>query len=67
MNEAFRAHLQAGLKGIEREGLLKDERVLRSQQAASIETQDGCCVINLCANNYLGLARTYLKIASAAS
>ena len=56
MNEVFRSHLQAELQGIERRGLRKDERVLRSPQAASIETHDGRCVINLCANNYLGLA-----------
>ena len=36
-------------------GLFKDERVIASQQSAVIETA-GRRVVNLCANNYLGLA-----------
>jgi glycine C-acetyltransferase len=38
------------------EGLLKTERVLASPQAPSITLGDGRELVNLCANNYLGLA-----------
>lgn len=37
-------------------GLYKGERVITSPQQAVIDLQDGTHVINLCANNYLGLA-----------
>lgn len=37
-------------------GLFKPERVIMSPQKAVIDLQDGSHVINLCANNYLGLA-----------
>jgi len=38
------------------EGLFKPERVLISPQQAVVRVNDGSQVINLCANNYLGLA-----------
>lgn len=38
------------------EGLYKEERVLASTQGAMIRLEDGREVLNLCANNYLGLA-----------
>ena len=38
------------------EGLFKTERVIGSTQSAHITLADGSSVINLCANNYLGLA-----------
>lgn len=38
------------------EGLYKQERVIASPQSAHIELADGSTVMNLCANNYLGLA-----------
>jgi glycine C-acetyltransferase len=38
------------------EGLFKTERVISSTQSAHIVLADGSSVINLCANNYLGLA-----------
>jgi glycine C-acetyltransferase len=38
------------------DGLFKHERVITSPQAAHIELADGSRVVNLCANNYLGLA-----------
>lgn len=37
-------------------GLYKNERVITSPQQAVIALQDGSAVINLCANNYLGLS-----------
>jgi len=44
------------LTGIENEGLYKKERVITSPQKANIEVKDGLKVLNMCANNYLGLA-----------
>jgi glycine C-acetyltransferase len=48
-------HLRVQLAQLEAEGLLKQERVLTSPQGAWVEA-DGRRVVNLCANNYLGLA-----------
>lgn len=44
------------LRDIESQGLRKDERIITSPQSAHIRTADGKQVLNLCANNYLGLA-----------
>lgn len=41
---------------IKADGLYKGERVISSPQSAHITAQDGEKMINLCANNYLGLA-----------
>jgi glycine C-acetyltransferase len=38
------------------EGLFKSERVIDSTQSSHIRLADGTSVLNLCANNYLGLA-----------
>lgn len=47
------------------EGLYKPERVITSPQQAIIRLQDGSEVINLCANNYLGLSNDPLLITAA--
>jgi glycine C-acetyltransferase len=44
------------LTGIEAEGLYKKERVITSPQRANIEVKNGQKVLNMCANNYLGLS-----------
>ena len=41
---------------IEKEGLTKNEKVITSPQGAKVELNDGKELINMCANNYLGLA-----------
>ncbi|MCA0909790.1 glycine C-acetyltransferase [Qipengyuania gaetbuli] len=51
----FQAHLQAELDSIEAQNLTKNERFIASQQSARVEV-NGRELINLCANNYLGLA-----------
>jgi glycine C-acetyltransferase len=53
--ERFIEHLQSEIALLKKEGLYKGERVISSQQYASVRVQDKE-VINLCANNYLGLA-----------
>jgi glycine C-acetyltransferase len=55
MDPAYAEHLRSELRKLEAEGLRKRERVLTSPQGAWIEA-DGRRVVNLCANNYLGLA-----------
>jgi glycine C-acetyltransferase len=51
----LREHLRAQLGQLEADGLLKRERVLTSPQGAWVQAS-GRRVLNLCANNYLGLA-----------
>ncbi len=63
MQHAFLEHLRQETKKLHAEGLYKKERVISSQQSARIEAQ-GKSVINLCANNYLGLANNKQLIAS---
>jgi glycine C-acetyltransferase len=48
--------LAARCAGLAGEGLFKSERVIESTQSAHIRLADGTSVLNLCANNYLGLA-----------
>ena len=55
MSQAFLNHVTDTLAQIEAEGLMKHERLITSPQGAEIEV-GGREVINLCANNYLGLA-----------
>jgi len=49
-------YLQDKIAGIQSAGLFKQERVIRSPQSARIAVGGGEPVLNLCANNYLGLA-----------
>ena len=55
MDIKFLAHLEKSLADIKEQGLLKPERIIESPQQAAIQVQHHD-VINLCANNYLGLA-----------
>jgi glycine C-acetyltransferase len=52
----FSDHVRAQLEAIEAEGLRKREREIVGQQQAEVTLADGRRVLNLCANNYLGLA-----------
>ncbi|GAA6209315.1 glycine C-acetyltransferase [Cognatishimia sp. WU-CL00825] len=55
MSDQFIAHINSTLQQIEAEGLMKRERMITSPQGGEISVGDRQ-VINLCANNYLGLA-----------
>jgi glycine C-acetyltransferase len=61
----FYAHIQQELKDIEAAGLMKRERVMTTPQGPRVRTQDGRELINLCANNYLGLS-SHPKVIEAA-
>jgi glycine C-acetyltransferase len=52
----MKSHIAEELKQINESGLYKGERIITSPQDAKITIQTGQEVLNLCANNYLGLA-----------
>jgi glycine C-acetyltransferase len=56
MRTALLGDLATRTAGLRDEGLFKAERVIASPQTAHITLADGSQVLNLCANNYLGLA-----------
>ncbi|MCU9836283.1 glycine C-acetyltransferase [Ruegeria sp. WL0004] len=64
MSQSFLSHLTDTLAQIEAEGLYKRERLITSPQGGEITVGDRQ-VINLCANNYLGLADHPALIAAA--
>ena len=53
---AMKSHITEELKQIKDSGLYKAERIITSPQQATITVRGGQKVLNLCANNYLGLA-----------
>lgn len=52
----FKNKLVDTLESLKNEGLYKSERFIDSQQYSQVTLKDGSSVINMCANNYLGLA-----------
>ncbi|AXE39607.1 2-amino-3-ketobutyrate coenzyme A ligase [Acidipropionibacterium virtanenii] len=65
MYGAMKDDLADRIAGLKEEGLYKAEAALAGPQAAEITVGDGRQVINLCANNYLGLADSPVLIAAA--
>lgn len=65
LNDRAQKHYQRVLKDIKEKGLWKEERVITGPQQSRIDTVDDKKVVNLCANNYLGLAN-HPRIISAA-
>jgi glycine C-acetyltransferase len=55
MNQKFVARVADELKEIDANGLFKKERIITSEQGATI-TVNGKQCLNFCANNYLGLS-----------
>lgn len=53
------------VEGIKEAGTYKDERIITTQQQARINTTKAKNVVNMCANNYLGLANDPRLIAAA--
>ena len=56
MFASVQPEIDAELDQIRSDGLFKAERVIVTPQGSSIRVADGAEVLNLCANNYLGLA-----------
>jgi glycine C-acetyltransferase len=57
MTRSFKDHLAAQVTSIREAGTYKRERVLTTPQQARIGADEAAGVLNLCANNYLGLAQ----------
>jgi glycine C-acetyltransferase len=55
-SQAFRDRLNRDTLALEADGLLKRERLIGSAQGPVVTLADGREMVNLCANNYLGLA-----------
>jgi len=56
MFNSFQNHVKAQLDDIRAAGTYKRERIITTPQDAHIRVADGQPVLNMCANNYLGLA-----------
>ena len=54
--QSAKASFVADIEEIKAAGLWKTERVIDSEQKNDIRLEDGKNVVNMCANNYLGLA-----------
>ncbi len=65
MNAEFQKHLARQIEELHTAGLYKAERVLTSPQQANVTVAGGRSVLNLCANNYLGLANHPALVAAA--
>jgi glycine C-acetyltransferase len=65
MYTKLQSHLRAQLDSIREQGLYKSERVITSPQNAHVGVTGRKDVLNLCANNYLGLADHPRVIAAA--
>src|SRR3974390_2497814 len=57
MSYTIKSHLETQLADIRKAGTYKNERVIITPQGTTIRVADGEPVLNLCANNYLGLAQ----------
>jgi len=64
VNQLYLQHLASEIEKLKEQGLYKLERVIASAQGPWVET-GGRKVINLCANNYLGLANHPRLVAAA--
>lgn len=62
---SFQAHLATQLEAVREAGTYKRERTLTTPQGTLVRANGGKPVINLCANNYLGLAQ-HSKVRQAA-
>ena len=57
MNATFLEHLASGTETMREAGTYKTERIIDSSQGTSVRLGDGKELLNMCANNYLGLAQ----------
>ena len=59
------AYFKETCDSIEKEGLTKNEKIITTPQGAKVTLSDGREVINMCANNYLGLGNNQAVIGAA--
>ena len=57
-NPEFKNRLVSDLEALKAAGLFKQERYIDTKQYSEVGLKDGSKVINMCANNYLGLANS---------
>ena len=65
MNKEALRYFKELCEDIDKQGLTKNEKIITTKQGASVGLSDGRQVINMCANNYLGLADNEEVIAAA--
>jgi len=65
MSDSITSRYTQTLAEIRQAGLFKSERIISSAQSAEITLDNGCHVLNFCANNYLDLADHPALIAAA--
>ena len=65
MNKEMKEHFLSEIANIKESGLWKDERIISSQQTARINVLNKNGLLNMCANNYLGLSNNPEVVAAA--
>lgn len=65
MSEQFLTHISELINNIRNDGLFKEERIIETPQNAHIQVGQKADLLNMCANNYLGLS-DHPEIVSAA-
>ena len=65
MSDAFLDDLASRIDGLKADGLFRHEQVIASPQQGEVTLKTGASCINLCANNYLGLANHPLVVEAA--
>lgn len=65
MTDAFLGDLASRIEGLKADGLFRHEQVIASPQQGEVTLESGAACINLCANNYLGLANHPLLVEAA--
>ena len=56
------AYYKKEVDDIKEAGLFKGEKLITSPQGAKVKLEDGRELLNMCANNYLGLALSLIHI-----
>lgn len=56
MFEQVKSHFNQELESIKKSGLYKDERILTTPQSSKVNVSSRKNLLNMCANNYLGLS-----------
>ena len=56
MYAKFKTHLQETIADLKAKSLYKNEKIIATPQGARVVLENGTKLLNMCANNYLGLA-----------